>query len=100
MHGIRGEVAPFGARRRITRHAAIADKLARMTSTTYAVEAMSLLTSSLVDRGNADIRLEAAMCKMFGTEKAWHIVDETMQTRGGRGFETRPTHLLIPEGKC
>ena len=72
----------------IGRHAAIADKLARMTSTTYAVEAMSLLTSSLVDRGNADIRLEAAMCKMFGTETAWQIVDETMQTRGGRGFET------------
>jgi hypothetical protein len=72
----------------IGKHAAIADKIARIASTTFAVEAMTYLTSSLVDRKKTDIRVEAAMAKMYGTEAAWHIVDETMQILGGRGYET------------
>jgi len=72
----------------IGKHAAIADKIAKMASSLFAVEAMTLLTSRLVDQGGVDIRLEAAMCKMMGSEAAWRIVDETMQIRGGRGYET------------
>jgi alkylation response protein AidB-like acyl-CoA dehydrogenase len=72
----------------IGHHAAIADKIAKMAAMTYANESMSLLTSAFVDRGGHDIRLEAAMCKLFGTEAAWRVVDETMQIRGGRGYET------------
>jgi alkylation response protein AidB-like acyl-CoA dehydrogenase len=73
----------------IGKHAAIADKLARIAANTFAMEAMTLYTASLVDRDkHADIRLEAAMCKMFGSEMAWQIADETMQIRGGRGYET------------
>lgn len=72
----------------IGHHAAIADKIAHMAATVFAMESMTLLTSSLVDRGNADIRLEAAMCKLYGSEAAWDIVDEAMQIRGGRGYET------------
>jgi hypothetical protein len=73
----------------IGKHAAIADKLARMAADTFAMEAMTLLTASLVDHDKkADIRLEAAMCKLWGTEVAWRIADDTMQIRGGRGYET------------
>ena len=73
----------------IGKHAAIADKIAHIAANTFAIESMSLLTCSLVDRNKkADIRLEAAMCKLWGTEMAWRIVDETMQIRGGRGYET------------
>jgi alkylation response protein AidB-like acyl-CoA dehydrogenase len=72
----------------IGKHAAIADKIAHMTSTAFAMESMVLLASALVDKGGADIRLEAAMCKMFGSEASWRIVDETLQVRGGRGYET------------
>src|SRR5690349_15306268 len=73
----------------IGKHAAIAEKIARMSANTFAMEAMTLYTASLVDRDKkADIRLEAAMCKLWGTEMAWQIVDETMQIRGGRGYET------------
>ncbi|MDO8543273.1 MAG: acyl-CoA dehydrogenase family protein [Opitutaceae bacterium] len=72
----------------VGRHAAIADKIARIAANTFACEAMALLTSALVDRDKADIRLEAAMAKMWGTEAAWRAVDETMQIRGGRGYET------------
>ena len=72
----------------IGRHAAIADKIANMAADIFAMESMTLLTSALVDRKQTDIRLEAAMSKLWGTEAAWHIVDETMQIRGGRGYET------------
>ena len=73
----------------IGQHAAIADKIARMAANTFAMEAMTLLTSGLVDRDkHRDIRLEAAMCKLWGSEVAWEIVNDAMQIRGGRGYET------------
>jgi alkylation response protein AidB-like acyl-CoA dehydrogenase len=72
----------------IGKHAAIADKIARMSSTLFAIEAMTELTSALVDRKQTDIRIEAAMAKMFGSEEAWQITYDTMQIVGGRGYET------------
>lgn len=73
----------------IGRHAAIADKVARMAAYTFALEGLVYYVSSLVDRDkNADVRLEAAIGKLWGTERAWEIVNDTMQIRGGRGFET------------
>jgi len=73
----------------IGRHAAIADKLARMAANTFAMESMVRYAASLVDKDkHADVRLEAALCKLWGTEAAWRIVDDTMQIRGGRGYET------------
>src|SRR5439155_10248753 len=73
----------------IGKHAAIADKIARMAANTFAMESMTLYAASLVDRDKkADVRLEAAMCKLFGTERAWEIADDAMQIRGGRGYET------------
>ena len=73
----------------IGKHAAIADKITHMAAHTFAMEAMTLLAASRVDRDkHADVRLEAAMCKLWGTENAWQIVQDTMQIRGGRGYET------------
>ncbi len=72
----------------IGKHAAIADKIANMSSTIFALEAMTRLTSLLVDRKKTDIRLEAAMCKMWGSEMLWRIIDDAMQVVGGRGYET------------
>jgi len=72
----------------IGRHAAIAEKIRRIAAHAFALEAMLLVTSRIVDRDkHADIRLEAAMCKLWGTEKAWLCLDDVMQIRGGRGYE-------------
>jgi alkylation response protein AidB-like acyl-CoA dehydrogenase len=82
-----GERVQWGAP--IGKHAAIADKLARMAANTFAMESMTLLAASVVDRDKrADVRLEAAMCKMWATEKAWEIANDAVQIRGGRGYET------------
>lgn len=72
----------------IGKHEAVAAKLAWMASHTLAMEAIVWLTSGLADRGDVDLRLEAAMAKMFNTEVAWTCADHLVQIRGGRGYET------------
>jgi alkylation response protein AidB-like acyl-CoA dehydrogenase len=72
----------------IGRHDAIAQKLGRMAADIFAMEAVSDLASLLADQGGADIRLEAAMAKMWNTEVGWRIVDDALQIKGGRGYET------------
>jgi alkylation response protein AidB-like acyl-CoA dehydrogenase len=42
----------------------------------------------MADRGNADIRLEAAMAKMWNTGLGWRVGDESLQLKGGRGYGT------------
>lgn len=70
----------------IGEHEAGQEKIAYIAPTTFAMEAVTWLTSHWADQG-LDIRTEAAMAKLFCSEAAWQIVDLTMQLRGGRGYE-------------
>ena len=72
----------------IGQHYAIAGKIAEMAGNTFAMEAITFLTSALVDKKAGDLRIETAMCKMWSTEMTWKIADDAMQVRGGRGYET------------
>src|SRR5947199_1481962 len=72
----------------IGKHYAIAGKIAEMAGQVFAMEAITILTSALVDRKAGDLRIETAMCKMWATETTWKIADDAMQVRGGRGYET------------
>lgn len=80
----------------IGKHEAIAQKIADMAGATLALESVWQLATALAEDG-FDIRLEAAVAKMYNTEYAWKIVDETLQIRGGRGYETADSLLARGE---
>ena len=72
----------------VGKHEAVASKLAFMAATTYALEAVIDLAGQMADEGRNDIRIEAALAKLWSSEMADQIVDELLQIRGGRGYET------------
>jgi hypothetical protein len=72
----------------IGEHDAIAQKIGTMAADTFAMDAVSDLASSLADQGHSDIRLEAAVAKLWNSEIGFRIIDDCLQIRGGRGYET------------
>lgn len=72
----------------VGKHEAVAQKIASMAATTFAQESTHLMTAAMADAKKTDIRLEAAMAKLFCTEASWRIIDGTIQIRGGRGYES------------
>ena len=74
--------------RPIGKHDAVAQKLAFIAGSAFGLEAMLDVAARLADNKRNDIRIEAALCKLYGSELAWKVIDELMQVRGGRGYET------------
>ncbi|MDZ4859828.1 MAG: acyl-CoA dehydrogenase, partial [Candidatus Hydrogenedentes bacterium] len=72
----------------IGKHQSIARKIGNLAADTFTMESVVWLACAYADRENADIRLEAAIAKYFCTEVAWKNLDEFLQVRGGRGYET------------
>jgi alkylation response protein AidB-like acyl-CoA dehydrogenase len=74
--------------RPVGKHDAVAQKLAYIAASSFGLEAMVDVASRLADDKKNDIRIEAAIAKLYGSEVGWNIVDELIQVRGGRGYET------------
>ncbi|WP_042411102.1 acyl-CoA dehydrogenase family protein [Streptacidiphilus carbonis] len=72
----------------IVGHEAVAQKVSFIAATAFALEAVLDLSSQMADEDRNDIRIEAALAKLYGSEMGWRIADELVQIRGGRGFET------------
>jgi alkylation response protein AidB-like acyl-CoA dehydrogenase len=72
----------------VGKHDAVAQKIAFIAATAFGLEAMVDVSSRLADDKSNDIRIEAAIAKLYGSELGWQVVDELMQIRGGRGYET------------
>ncbi len=79
-------------------HEAGADKLARIAAGAYAMETFAQFGAAMSDRGDVDIRMEAASAKMFNTELGWELMDTALQFRAGRGFETATSLEARGEG--
>jgi alkylation response protein AidB-like acyl-CoA dehydrogenase len=74
--------APIGT------HDAVAQKLAFIAGTTFGLEAVVDVSSRLADDHRNDVRIEAALAKLYASEMAWKVADEMVQIRGGRAYET------------
>ncbi|MEU6056501.1 acyl-CoA dehydrogenase family protein [Streptomyces xanthochromogenes] len=74
--------------RPVARHEAVGAKISFIAATTFALEAMTDLSAQMADENRNDIRIEAALAKLYGSEMGWLMTDELVQIRGGRGFET------------
>jgi alkylation response protein AidB-like acyl-CoA dehydrogenase len=72
----------------VGKHDAVAQKVGFIAATAFGLEAMVDVASRLADEKKNDIRIEAAIAKLYGSEMGWKIVDELIQIRGGRGYET------------
>ena len=83
--------------RPVGEHEAIARKIAFIAATTYGMESMLELCCMLADDDRNDIRIEAALVKLYASEMAWLVADELIQIRGGRGYETSAS--LVARGE-
>ncbi len=72
----------------VGQHGAVAEKISFIAATTFGLEAVLDLSCQLADAGSKDIRIEAALAKLWSSEMAWKVADELVQIRGGRGYET------------
>ncbi|MDT4996844.1 MAG: hypothetical protein QOD45_912 [Pseudonocardiales bacterium] len=72
----------------VGRHDAVAGMIAFIAATTFALEAVLDLSAHMSDEGRNDIRIEAALAKLWASELGYQVVDELIQIRGGRGYET------------
>jgi alkylation response protein AidB-like acyl-CoA dehydrogenase len=72
----------------VGKHEAVAEKIGFIAATAFALEAVLDLSSVMADEDRNDIRIEAAIAKLYASEMAWKVADEMVQIRGGRGYET------------
>ena len=57
-----------------------------MAARTYALESIVYLTTGNMIKGMKDYYLETAVCKIYGSETLWEVVDMGLQIAAGNGY--------------
>lgn len=91
MKGVMSKAIDHAANRtqfgnKIHTYGAIQEKLAHMAMLHYVTESMAYMISGNMDSGATDFQIEAAISKIFASEAAWTVTDESIQVMGGMGF--------------
>src|SRR2546429_2297972 len=75
-------------------------KIARIAADAYAMEAMTTVTASLIDRGLEDYMIETAMLKVFTTDRLWEAVNDAFQIHGGSAyFDDNPLGRMLRDAR-
>ena len=75
-------------------------KIGRMAADIYAMEAMTAVTASLIDRGLEDYMIETAMLKVFTTDRLWEAVNDAFQIHGGSAyFNDSPLERMLRDAR-
>ncbi len=78
----------------------IKDKIAEMMAETFALESMTYLTTGLIDGKVSDYSVESAICKVYGSETLWRVVNETLQIAAGLGYmQEYPYERLLRDAR-
>lgn len=64
----------------------IKEKIGVMAALCFASESVVSVVGHLIDAGEDDFSIEAAMSKVFVSEALWTVADEALQVSGGNGF--------------
>jgi acyl-CoA dehydrogenase family protein 9 len=78
----------------------IKDKIASMMAETWTLECMTYLTTSLVDSGTSDFSVESAICKVYGSEACWRVVNQGLEIAAGVGYSASyPYERLLRDAR-
>ena len=72
----------------VGQHEAVATKIAYIAGMAFGLESVVRMSALMADEDRNDIRIEAALAKLYCTEHGWQVLDDLVQIRGGRGYET------------
>jgi acyl-CoA dehydrogenase family protein 9 len=72
--------------RPISEFGLIQEKLAAMATLCYATESITYFTAGRMVQGMKDFSIESAICKVFGSESLWKVIDMGMQIAAGTGY--------------
>ena len=86
--GIKWAQTRYQFKRPIADFELVQQKIARTTALTYAMDAMLYMMTGMLDRGDKDIMVETAICKVFCSHYGWEVIDEILQIMGGDGYMT------------
>ncbi|MDQ1512577.1 MAG: acyl-CoA dehydrogenase family er 9 [Microbacteriaceae bacterium] len=66
----------------------VEDKIGWIAAQTYGLEALSYLTTGLVDRGAADFAMESAITKVVASDVGWYALNRAFQLHGAAAYQS------------